>query len=142
MGCDIHLFVEVKVGNGWEMLIAEPDIDRYYPLFAKMGNVRNSQGIEPLSDCRGMPENPSKLFEIAYNDGYEHSLSWLSSDEVKTLSDWVTPDMMQPRNMVFFGLESLIHCYLFGNSFGSFKKYPDSYPKEIQDFRFIFWFDS
>lgn len=93
MGCDIHLHIEVKVKDIW-LHYAAPEVDRSYMLFTKMGNVRRDDGrleldIKELSDCRGLPNDISDLTRVVYEweKPDAHSMSWLSSSEIKELSD-------------------------------------------------------
>jgi hypothetical protein len=94
MGCDIHIFAEVKnkETNKWEKvgnvfkscfdhvkeLQDEPYEGRNYDLFAILADVRNgrgfagvktSEGFNPISEPRGLPEDVS-------NDVNERSESW------------------------------------------------------------------
>lgn len=138
MGCDIHLHTEVKIGGRWHHY-SEPSISRIYGLFAKMANVRNYSGIEPISLPKGLPKNITKVTKIDYL-GLEpdaHSMSWFSVDEVAKLLSWVdkTEELKWFADRREFG-------YLFGNDWKYFEKYPNDYPKEIEDFRFVFWFDN
>ena len=89
MGCDIHLFVEHKRGDAWVSWGRESDVCRDYDLFAKMANVRNYNGVEPISKPRGLPSDVSKtvagISEAWDVDGHSHS--WLTLDEVRSLLD-------------------------------------------------------
>jgi hypothetical protein len=145
MGCDIHVYVEVKVKGKW-VLINAPYIRRNYDLFAKMANVRNYENIKPISEPKGLPENISdgtKLYLDIWEDD-AHSASWLSPKEMGGLQDWL--DEMEPKTDY-----SINHTrnhyekefgYLFGNSIDGFIKYPQDQPEWLQDVRVIFWFDN
>ena len=105
-------------------------------LFAKMANVRNweGSGIEPISLPKGIPSS------ITFSTGYDlnlwgrdaHSDSYLTSSEVRILLDWYKQDHKWSE---LFG-------YLFGNSYAYFEEGSSSYPANLQDFRFVFWFDN
>ncbi len=97
MGCDIHMRVEVRKANGWEMVgpiftswwreeTPEPWEGRNYDLFAMLADVRNGYGFagvptglgfKPISDPRGIPTDASAKGEEFMNsydiDGHSHS---------------------------------------------------------------------
>lgn len=138
MGCDVHAVFEVKVDDKWEHY-SIPNIHRNYVLFEKMAGVRGdvSKAIVPP---RGLPNDISIVTKIAANywNGDAHNHSWLSSTEFKELynyhksianSDWWKIDVEQ-------------YGYLFENGFEDFEPRSESYPKEIEDFRLVFWFDN
>lgn len=122
MGTDIHAVFQAKKKNpkyghknAWFDLITEVQIelDRHYLLFAWIGNVRNGYGLagspshtllEPLSDCRGFPddfycyeENNYQHCLLPYDDKLwwmrlsvqmgDHSFSWITSTEVIEAAD-------------------------------------------------------
>ena len=83
MGCDIHAYLEVKKEDKW-VYINDIDISRNYDLFARLANVRNYRGIEPISEPRGMPKHMSKdIFDHyeEYKMDY-HSFSYLYLEEM------------------------------------------------------------
>lgn len=129
MGCDIHLHVEIKVGGKWLHYNA-PDIDRNYRLFTKMAGVRaRDNEINPIAQPRGLPPDASettqweaKRWEL---DGHSHS--YLTSAELTELRNWGLGDT--------FG-------YLCGSSLDGMMEYPTSYPPDLEDVRFVFWFDN
>ena len=145
MGCDIHFHIEIKVDGIWHHY-ARPNIIRNYLLFSLLAGVRNSTNLTPISEPKGIPSNITRVTEIDLeywsNDGHNHS--WLSSDEIVILEErwgllakeynipWVDSDL----EMV------ILSTYFFGNSFAGFKKHPEDNPKEVEDVRFIFWFDN
>jgi hypothetical protein len=147
MGCDIHFFVEVKTKNGWE-LYSSPNVTRSYALFAKLANVRNYNNIEPISEPKGFPEDASYLVkkEYEYWDSDAHSASYLKSNEIVELEEWLKnekPYSTEDDGWAANDLEhGILHSYLCGNSFGGIKKYPDEKPEWIEDVRFVFWFDN
>jgi hypothetical protein len=146
MGCDIHAFLEVKIGGVWHTY-ADVDLDRDYGLFAYMANVRNWAGaIEPISLPRGLPEDAA-FFTKFHSDHWGtdgHSHSWLSFDELLRVAEfakennvslipwWANPEITRPA----FGV------YLFGNDITSWKRYPEDYPPALEDVRLVFWFDN
>jgi hypothetical protein len=117
MGCDIHAIVERKGRYGW-MHSGDPDIGRNYEVFAALAGVRNSYGITPVAEPKGMPgyggwrkhgdEGWSIWGDDAPNYEYrdyferwredEHSASWLSLAEVKAFDTTQTID--DPRLIV------------------------------------------
>lgn len=97
MGCDIHAVIEGSAGSRrselsyWYGILQVP-IERYYPLFARLADVRNEEydhkdWIQPLSLPKGIPSNASsltkELFEKIGSDSHSHS--WLSWHELHNL---------------------------------------------------------
>jgi len=139
VGCDIHLFVEIKIEGTW-YAYNHPHIKRYYKLFAKMAGVRNSGGIEPIAKPRGLPSDVSRVAKLVSDArGYGHSHSWLSSNEVKNLKLWWKAQLPDWNADIDF---DDIFDYLFDNSFDGFFKGSNDYPSGLEDFRFVFWFDN
>lgn len=140
MGCDIHMHVEIKIEDSWHHYSA-PNVDRWYQMFEKMAGVRGSLE-NAISEPKGLPADATEMTMIASrhdaSDGHSHS--WLSTDEIMQLEDWLKA---QPAtSMLDNDLEhSILNTYLFGNSFTGWKKYPQDNRDGVQDVRFIFWFD-
>lgn len=59
MGCDIHMYVEHKDkdGSSWWSFGGRINPGRIYGMFAKLAGVRNSFGITPLFQPRGIPDD-------------------------------------------------------------------------------------
>ena len=136
MGCNVHLHIEVKINNEWHHH-SESYPDRNYKVFAKMGNIRNSFVIEPLSDNRGVPEDATfftKVFEKS--SGYTlKGHSYLNLIEIAILHDWIRREV---------GLDYL-DCipYVNGNWIDSLYDSTDNYKDiGVTDARYIFWFDN
>lgn len=86
MGCDIHLYVEVREDGQWVNKPLRHTYDgRNYNLFAILAGVRNRHDILPISDPRGLPPDVSKEVE-GEADG-DHSHSWLTLAELMAF-DW------------------------------------------------------
>jgi len=137
MGCDIHFHSEVKIKGEWRHYSSN-DIKRNYRLFSKMANVRNSdRSEEPISRPKGLPKDISDITKLCADqwnsDGHSHS--WLSADEITTLYEWMRKiDLTLPYELNF--------PYFCGNDFAEFKLYPEDWPQEIEDVRYVFWFDN
>jgi hypothetical protein len=94
MGCDIHLYVERLVEGHWQAVANpdEPDSDQYrnwlwdgrsYRLFAILADVRNYDGLEPISEARGLPEDVSEpIRQLASGAPDCHSFTWLGVGEL------------------------------------------------------------
>ena len=134
MGCDIHVHTEVKINGVWHHY-SIPRVRRNYMLFGKMAGVRN-RTVDPISLPKGLPEDATFLTEFDSNrygsDGHSHS--WLSSEEVNQLSEWWLRIFTENLSEDF--------GWFFGNSWAGFIKYREEYRPEIEDFRFVFWFDN
>lgn len=111
MGCDIHVYTEMKLDDGtwWccdhftpnQYYIPSEDgddseevegpwrvvpiySDRYYELFATLAGVRNYNDTKPIDEARGLPADVSKhVREEADRWGDDgHSFSWLLASEL------------------------------------------------------------
>lgn len=126
MGCDIHAIVERKQVHKdrdgrvyrYEWLNAgDPDLNRNYELFAALADVRNSYGITPVAEPRGLPsfagtyedgelkftdydDAPCDIYQRYYREWYgdAHSSSWLSLAEMKAYD--ATVEIEDPRVIV------------------------------------------
>ena len=98
MGCDIHFAVEHKRKFGWEVVPHITYSERNYEAFGILAGVRGDE-FPPISPPKG---EPNDLSEELRNDGVrgsDHSVTWLSLDEIvaydwaqtATLSGIVTP---------------------------------------------------
>ena len=99
MGCDIHLYLEVFVGEEWFPLCVEetPHTSydyqgwyqgRNYELFGALAGVRGVQkGLDPP---RGLPIDASSLVRKAYDAwGMDaHSATWFTVEELFDCTDW------------------------------------------------------
>ena len=130
MGTDISLFTEVKINGQWHCY-SKPEVGRDYYLFNRMAGVRGSGFSEPpISEPKGMPEDISLITKLHLENehGFDYGLSWLNGDEILRLEECVD-------------FPERLWGYLFDNSWGGFAKGLDQYPKEIEDIRFVFWFN-
>ena len=147
MGCDIHMNIEVKTDNGWE-LYSKPNVERFYMLFAKLANVRNNFGIQPISEPRGIPDDASYLVKKSYESWKDdaHSASFITCEEIGELQEWLEELRLQKYPNKFsldFDLEySILRTDCEWNSFAGVKKDPNGKPDWIHDCRLVFWFDN
>ena len=142
MGCDIHLVTEVKVGGTWYAW-GQPNVDRNYRLFAKMAGVRSyDDSIKPIAEPRGLPKDCSVMTKVwAAHWGEDgHSHSYLTAPEILELEEWWN-ELYKDRGYPQAWPEKQ-WGYFFSNSWGGFTRYPGERPQEIQDVRFVFWFDN
>lgn len=146
MGCDIHLHIEVKLNGKWEHYSC-PQIGRYYDMFERMAGVRG-EVENAISEPKGLPTHLNAVTQYDADrwgsDGHSHS--WLGIEEIVLLKDWLKTE---PK--LYNGIyehpdleHEVLHCYFFGNSFTGIKRYPTDYVSrpELQDVRFVFWFDN
>ena len=133
MGCDIHLHIEVKMDGKWHHY-NHPDVGGNYALFGLMAGVRGSSSLFPV---RGLPTDATEIVKFDAKcwetDGHTHS--YLNGKEIIKLIIAMRKLFIEWKAYKCFG-------HLFGNDFQDFYIYPGDYPPEIQDFRFIFWFDN
>ena len=144
MGCDIHLHIEVKINDKWEHYGA-PNIWRDYTLFEKLAGVRGDPD-KAIAEPRGIPKDATTLTKYNYKHwGYDaHTPSWISAKEIYEIQEYAKTQWPKVRNSVWnhWEWEDVLGCYLFGNSFAGFTKYPDDREKDMTDLRFVFWFDN
>lgn len=141
MGADCHCHIEVKIDNKWEHY-SVPNIQRNYTIFEKMAGVRGDVA-NAISPPRGLPKDISLITKIdADNYGVGgHSHSWLSSEEFKELYEY-QKYLYSLMGADWWKIDYETYGYLFSNGFESFKAGDAGYPKDIQDFRLVFWFDN
>lgn len=138
MGCDIHGHFEVKIGGKWEHY-STTNIWRDYSLFEKMAGVRGDIN-KAISPPKGLPDDISIITKLDADrwgiDGHHHS--WLSSSEFKVLYN------SHKTRVSTDNWWDIVEQYgfLFGQDFESFSPGAESFPKEIEDFRLVFWFDN
>lgn len=72
--------------NSRNPLSDEPWQERWYLLFAKLADVRNYWGIEPLSQPRGIPDDADRD-TITALEMADHSFSYFTLEELKRF-DW------------------------------------------------------
>lgn len=97
-----------------------------------MAGVREVEGIEPISQPRGLPEDVTKTTVLKNKwwgvDGHSHS--WLSAVEVMRV-------IKEQEDSI--GIDSWSQWgYLDGNCWYDM----EGRPNEVQDFRLVFWFDN
>ncbi len=141
MGCDIHLFTEVKIDGVWHCYNS-PNIDRWYGLFAKMAGVRGDGSITQIVEPKGIPDNLGVVVALSFKEwhGDAHTPSWFNVNEIKELEDWLKSEnkRMKPDKYYYPEME---WGYFFGNSYGGFD--PLTPPADgVEDVRFVFWFDN
>lgn len=105
MGCDIHGVFQKFDGGKWVDVPTKYEFGRHYQLFAVLADVRNDNGVKPIAEPRGWPEDfevgegryrtvaslallpqhrqkhhhPDDPMEVWMGD---HSFSWLSAEEM------------------------------------------------------------
>lgn len=145
MGCDIHLYAEVKIAGAW-LLYTQPRMIRCYALFEKMAGVRGDVA-NAIAPPRGLPGDCSRMTRWAaeYDEAYAHSHSWLDAREIAELCTWGRKKLTPSRDrqaLGYWDFEFETGAYLFGNSWEGFTRCPNDRPKMLQDIRWIFWFDN
>ena len=134
MGTKITLHIEVKIEGVWHHL-QNPRLPQRYLLFGKMAGVRDDS-VEPLAKPKGLPDDPTFLtvYDYEYDKADALAVSWLSSEEVHELCQWLAADKR-------IGYESWdLFGFIFGNSYDGFSDFPRDNRPGLEDFRFVFWF--
>lgn len=136
MGCDIHPHIEVKIADKWEHYSC-PQIDRHYKLFEKICGVRG-EVKNAIAPPRGLPDDASVVTKLCYQYEDSHSATYLTQAEFVHLIKWYD-DFMRTREAGWYSWEHQCLGYITGNSFDLGH---GGHPPEIQDVRFICWFDN
>lgn len=136
MGCDIHLHQELKINGVWHHW-GNPRVNRDYRLFEKMAGVRGDP-INALSALRGLPADATEMtvFDCNRMKPDNHSVSWLGSELVTVLMEWI-----REGNTAIHPEVPLFHLeigFLFGNYWTNRDR--EEWPPGMEDFRWVFWF--
>lgn len=147
MGCDIHLFAELRNSETqeWEYLPAPDDPrpyrfdwgqegglpglkewfeDRNYALFGMLAGVRD-RSYPPVDEPRGIPHNVSSELHSQWIEFGEHTPSWLLLSELLAyFTDPVDLDLG------------------FTERFRDFLTELGTYGTPPETLRIVFWFDS
>ena len=122
MGCDIHGWVEVKVGNKYVAVAELKDRSRNYGRFSLLASVRGISSRKPI----GIPDDVSDTakYHIDYHGVDGHSHSYLSLSEaaqvfLKTSDNPSDYDKEYPASSFF-----------------------DYEEEDITKARLVFWFDN
>lgn len=143
MGCDIHLHIEIKVSGKWLHWNA-PTMRRDYELFTKMAGVRaRDDEIDPISQPRGLPADASDTTKwMAKQQGSDgHSHSYLTSTELTEVRKWGEAAGRKAHAGGDWWFDGMFG-YVCGNPLDGMAEYPASYPPDLEDVRFVFWFDN
>lgn len=73
MGCDIHVWVQIKTTDKWSLFPVAVFSSRSYRVFGWLADVRNYAAIQPLDTPRGWPTNLEDLEERANTDLHSHT---------------------------------------------------------------------
>jgi hypothetical protein len=138
MGCDIHFHSEVKINGAWHHYSSHK-ISRDYWLFSILAGVRNYCGVVPISMPRGLPSDISPVTsldrQIWGSDG--HSDSFITSSEIPLVEKrWLSREDSRG------GIRQVGTC--FGTDWADFHDRIDfdGHRKNIEDVRWVFWFDN
>ena len=137
MGCDIHIYAEVKIGGTWHHY-GEVECDRDYELFEKIAGVRGDVS-ESIAEPRGVPEDATFMTRLhETREGEDaHTKTWLTASEIAAVAEW---DRARCKRR---GYENAVwRGFLFGNAFEYFERFRSDYPPEVEDLRFVIWFDN
>ena len=169
MGCDIHMYVEVKgsvnfrKAQGWQCgdlfsIIDPTDLDekperiglledRVYSRFAVLADVRNRGNYPCISYPRGLPDDVTKYVKEEYEDWRldAHSCSYLTMREIVEFHESVKP-------MNEFGgyiLEPLIDRLVeradelhIMYDFKMSRPFTKEVLAKMENIRIVFWFDN
>lgn len=148
MGCDIHVYIEVKEGQ-WVFYSTDIFNYRYYGLFGFLANQRNYSQSDYLQENRGLPEDVSIEVKQESDDlGINgHSHGWLLLEELLNFD----------YNKTFYDMRGCCNCVCDGCSRNKAKliTYTEFLGKHFFDeleelkglgdpkhVRIVFWFDN
>jgi len=146
VGCNIHLFGEVKIHDEW-LHYGELNMGRHYELYSKMAGVRPREGEESLVLPKGLPPDMSLMTRIQYkkDEADAHHESWFTAKEISEFADLAREHYKEGNYHGWTGLTIREIGFLFGNSWDAFHEYPEErsiFPEGLEDIRWIFWFDN
>lgn len=144
MGCDLRLIQEIKINNVW-YFYNESTPHRNYELFSTL--VENHPLKEdgyidsPINiPQRGIPSDISVVGRIIYEHEIENAKisTYINSKEIKIIENFIYDNESYfkiPKYPQYFN-------FLFGNSWSYFLDEREIFPLEIQDIRWIYWFNN
>lgn len=128
MGCDIHGWVEVKVGDKWVAVDRLKDVDRNYKRFALLAGVRDCHK-ESVATPKGIPNDVSDSARYDIDqwgaDGHSHSYMPLADAAKIFLETDPTPSNHEKKYPL--------------DAFFDFEEEDDL---NISNVRLVFWFDN
>lgn len=132
MGCDIHIHAEIRIAGTWHYY-APVDCDRNYELFEKIAGVRGDVS-DAIAPPRGLPPDATFMTMRHFNrcPDDNHTPTWLSAEEIASVAAW----HKDRKYRTPWG------GYLFGNTYEWFLRFRSDYPADIEDLRFVLWFDN
>lgn len=136
MGCDCHLHQEVKIRGEWHHY-SHVQVDRSYELFGLLSEVRcpfpEDLGLEKCLAEPGIPVDAAFLTKYDYEswDGDAHTPGWIGPEQMGVVKKFGNLHREQFWFEDEFG-------YCFGDSWYDTR---ESNP-EIEDVRWIFWYDN
>ena len=139
MATGIHAFGEVKIAGKWH-LHSKFEIGQSYSLFNKIAGINTEHYSEDiLVPLKGMPEDvslvPLRYFQNLHEDA--HSATWFSQSEIKELIDW-----MKRKGRYTCSDIDQTFGYVFGQYWSNALSHKEYIPKDLEDVRFVFWFDN
>lgn len=163
MGADIHMMAEKRSrytdeSKEWQPVLAaifessyyrdgeqlsdwnapytfQPYEDRNYRLFSVLANVRNGDGLTPIAEPRGLPQDIHKFTDwyLEDVDPIDHSATWLTLEEVMAYP-WTEIESDWPGHKTLAD-----DCAQFLGNMKNLQAYAKS---ENCDIRLVFGFDS
>lgn len=136
MATSIHAHAEIKIGKKWHHH-SRFKIGECYSLFNKVAGIRREDYLgTPIVEPKGIPEGLTKITQMYLDRLHEdaHTHTWFNSSEIDEFMKWLTKDGGYDYMLDTFG-------YVFGQYWIGFLE-NEYKPKDIEDVRFIFWFDN
>ena len=105
MGCDIHLFAEVKRDGVWTHEPGEFYDGRNYDLFGILADVRNRNELTPISDRIGWPDDVCE-----YAKDYSYDMDYHSHGHL-TVAELIAFDWTQTVEVEYLGIPPEVVTY-------------------------------
>lgn len=144
MGTDMHILQEVKIKGEWHHYgYMQPG--RNYPLFRFVAGVtggarRTAPGALLL--IKGTPADitPMSTIHLKKWNGDAHHVTYADSVEIRAIEDWFMERSKALRDPYEERAKNFGYC--FGNSWSGFEEYPEDREDDLEDIRWIIFFDN
>lgn len=148
MGCDIHMIQEVKINGMWHSY-SIPNINRNYELFSVLID-NHPRTRTNFIECpikipeRGISSDLSIVSKLIWKSWIDdaHSITYINAEEIHYLMKFLTDHKVPIFGENYYYNEGLVFGFLFGDYFSNFYTDKSSFPIELEDIRWVYWFDN
>ena len=156
MGCDIHIYTEVKIKDKWTcvdpMRLYDYEQDSYvrsiyitkrqiyegrnYYLFGALAGVRCYGGPDLIDSPRGIPLDVSDVIQEISDFELEHTPCWLSLSDLKQYKWYKQNKCYKDALRYFFSRR------IKNSTVNKLTRLQKKYKVTSEEIRVVFWFDS